>query len=58
MKKKAINDMTREEQIAEVDSLIDRDAETWKKYIRESESGLYDFLSRRNLPIIIRPSQR
>jgi hypothetical protein len=58
MKKKAIRNMTREEQIAEVDSLIDRDAETWKRYIRESEFGLSDFMSRRNHGLILRPTQR
>jgi hypothetical protein len=57
-KRKAIRNMTRDEQIAFVDGLIDRDAELWKRWIRESEYGLSEFLSRSSDSIILRPVQR
>jgi len=55
---KAIRDLVHEEQIAFADALIDRDADIWKQWVRESERGLAEFMSRSSDKIILRPVQR
>lgn len=45
-KDKAVRNMTKEEQLDLIDRRIDEAAELWKKYVRESDFGFGDMLSR------------
>jgi len=60
MKKQTINvkDMTRDQKLALIDDLLDRDVAMWKQYVRDSDSGLSEFLGRRNDRMILRPIQK
>lgn len=55
---KAMKNLTEEERLDLVDTLIDRDAAMWKQAVRENKSILYDFLSRAGSPAILYPKQR
>lgn len=45
-KRKAVRNMTKEEQLALIDQKIDEAAELWKSYARQSEFSFGDMLDR------------
>jgi hypothetical protein len=57
--RKAIRNMTRDEQLALIDAKIDEAAQLWKDYARQSDFGFSDLLSRaHDRGAIISPRQR